>query len=112
LGRESEWEGKIKFHGPVRIDSHFKGEITSNGNLILGEEGLIEGNIHCSYIAIRGELHGDIIADHRVDLHAPGKVFGNIHSPSIVIDEGVIFEGTIRMYQEKEVGERESVHVK
>jgi cytoskeletal protein CcmA (bactofilin family) len=112
LGKGSEWEGKVNFHGTIKIDSHFKGEITSNGTLILGEEGLIEGHIHCSHVVIRGELHGDIIADHRVDLHAPGKIFGNIHSPSIVIDEGVIFEGTTQMYQAKDGAARKPVLVK
>ena len=103
LGKDSVWDGKLTFTGSIRIDGYFKGDISSNGTLIIGNEGLIEANIHVSYIIIKGEVHGDIIADQRVDILAPGKVFGNIKAPSVVIDKGVIFEGTTRMYQAKEI---------
>jgi cytoskeletal protein CcmA (bactofilin family) len=102
LGKNTEFEGKLSFQGTIRIDGHFKGEISNGGHIIVGEEGLIEANMHISYIVISGEVHGNIIADQRVDIHAPGKVFGDIQAPAVVIDEGVIFEGTTRMYQAKE----------
>lgn len=108
LGKDTRFDGKLAFHGTIRIDGHFKGEITSGENLIVGEEGIIEANMHVSYVVIRGEIHGDITADQRVDIRAPGKVFGNIKAPSVVIDEGVIFEGTTQMYRAKEEGEGES----
>jgi len=101
LGKNTELEGKLTFEGTIRIDGYFKGEISADGNLIVGEEGVIEADIHVSYIRISGEIHGNIYAHQRVDIHAPGKVFGNIHAPTVVIDEGVIFEGMTRMYQAK-----------
>ena len=99
LGKGTKFEGKLTFSGTIRIDGHFKGEISSDGNLIVGEEGVIEADIHISYMIIRGEIHGNIIADQRIDIHAPGKVFGNIQSPTVVMDEGVILEGTTRMHR-------------
>ncbi|HUT42927.1 MAG TPA: polymer-forming cytoskeletal protein [Desulfobacterales bacterium] len=101
LGKGTEFEGKLWFSGTIRIDGHFKGEIVSGGNLIIGEDGKIEADIHASYIIIQGEIHGNIIADQRIDIHAPGKVFGNIQSPTVVMDEGVILEGTTRMCGKK-----------
>ena len=106
LGKDTEFEGKLSFRGNIRIDGHFKGEILNGGNLIIGEEGLVEANMHVSYVVISGEVHGNIIADQRVDIHAPGKVFGDIQAPAVVIDEGVIFEGKTRMYRAKEADER------
>ncbi|MBW1667332.1 MAG: polymer-forming cytoskeletal protein [Deltaproteobacteria bacterium] len=108
LGNETEFEGKLKFDGTIRIDGHFKGEIFSKGNLIIGEEGLVEADMHIAYVAISGEVHGNIIAEQRVDIHAPGKVFGNIQAPVVVIDEGVIFEGNTRMYQAKDAAEKKN----
>jgi cytoskeletal protein CcmA (bactofilin family) len=102
LGKNTAFEGKLSFQGTMRIDGHFKGDISNGGHIIVGEEGLIEGDMHISYIVISGEVQGNIIADQRVDIHAPGKVFGDIQAPAVVIDEGVIFEGTTRMYQAKE----------
>ncbi len=108
LGRNTEWKGKLTFNGSIRIDGHFIGDISSKGTLLISEEGFIEGNIHVSYIVISGEVHGEIIADQRVDIHAPGKVFGNIQAPTVVMDQGVIFEGTTRMYRAKKKDTEES----
>ena len=108
LGKETAFEGKLAFHGTIRIDGRFKGEITKGGNLIVGEEGFIEADMHVSYIIVRGEVHGNITSDQRVDIRAPGKVFGDIQAPTIVIDEGVIFEGKTRMYRTKEEHEGSS----
>jgi cytoskeletal protein CcmA (bactofilin family) len=99
LGKGTEFDGKLTFHGTTRIDGHFKGEIQADGNLIISEEGLVEADMHASTIAISGEIHGNITADQRVDIHSPAKVFGDIKAPSVVIDEGVIFEGRTRMYR-------------
>jgi len=99
LGKDTRFEGKLRFQGTMRIDGHFKGEASAQGNLIVGEDALIEGDLKVSYASISGEVHGNIIADQRVDLRAPSKVFGNIQSPAVVMEEGVIFEGTTKMYQ-------------
>ena len=97
LGKDTEFEGKLSFKGAVRIDGLFTGEIYSDGTLIAGESAIIKSEIHVSHIVISGEIRGNIIADNRIEIHAPGKVFGNIQSPVVVIDEGVIFEGNCRM---------------
>ena len=99
LGRDTKFEGKLRFEGSIRIDGYLKGEIEADGNLIIGDDALIEGDIHVSYASISGEVHGNIAADQRVDLQAPAKVFGNIQAPAVVIGEGVIFEGNTKMYQ-------------
>jgi cytoskeletal protein CcmA (bactofilin family) len=101
LGKDTRFEGKLRFQGTMRIDGHFKGEVSAQGNLIVGEDALIEGELRVTYASVSGEVHGDIIAEQRVDLRAPSKVFGNIQSPTVVMEEGVIFEGTTKMYQAK-----------
>ena len=111
LGKDTQFEGKLTFHGAIRIDGHFKGEISSDGNLIVGEGGIIEANIYVSNIIISGEIHGSIIADHRIEIHPPGKVFGDIQAPTMVTHEGMTFEGNCLMNQVKKVDERKLVAV-
>jgi len=97
LGKGTEFEGKLSFSGAVRIDGRFKGEIFTEGTLILGEAAVVESDIEASHIIISGEVHGNILAKSRIEIHAPGRVFGNIQAPVVTIDEGVVFEGNCQM---------------
>lgn len=100
LGKNTEFEGKLSFTGAVRIDGRFKGEIESEGTLIVGESAQVESDVHISRIIISGEFKGNISAKTRIEIHAPGRVFGNLQAPVVVIDEGVIFEGNCRMLED------------
>jgi cytoskeletal protein CcmA (bactofilin family) len=101
LGRDTEFEGKLSFNGAVRIDGRLKGEIFTEGTLIVGEAAAIASDIHVSHIIVSGEIRGNIVASDRIEIHAPGKVFGNIQAPVVIIDEGVVFEGNCRMQAAK-----------
>ena len=90
LGKDTAFEGKLSFSGVVRIDGQFTGEIITEGTLIVGESALLESDIHVSHIIVSGEIHGNIIADDRIEIHAPGKVFGNLQAPTVIINEGVV----------------------
>ena len=106
LGKDTEFEGKLSFTGAVRIDGVFEGEIFTKGTLIVGEKAIIKSDIHTSRIIISGEVHGNIVAENSVIICAPGKVFGNIQSPILTIDEGVIFEGNCQMQKQSEALEK------
>lgn len=106
IGKDTEFDGRLTFHGTIRIDGHFRGEISADGGLIVGRGAMIEADMHISYIVISGEIHGNIVADRRIEIHPPGKVFGDIQAPTLVIDEGGIFEGNCRMHEAEEPGER------
>ena len=106
LGKDTSFDGKLSFSGAVRIDGHFKGEIVTEGTLIVGESAVVESDIRVSHIIISGEIRGNIVADSRIEIHTPGKVFGNIEGPIIVIDEGVVFDGNCKMQKIKEAGDK------
>jgi len=102
LGRDTEFEGKFSFTGAVRVDGKISGEIFSNGTLIVGESAVIKAQIHVADIIISGEVHGDILAEKKIEIIVPGKLFGNIKTPKLVLEEGVIFEGNCKMKDLKE----------
>ena len=93
LGEDTDVEGKLKFHGTLRIDGHFKGEITAIGSLVIGEGGVIEADVHATNVLSSGEIRGAVSADEVIEVLEPGKVFGNFEAPNVVIHPGVIFEG-------------------
>ena len=98
LGRGTHFEGKLHFEGRVRIDGHFKGEIQSDDTLIIGDGAEVHAEIDVATVIVRGgAVHGNIRAKTAIEIHAPGKVVGNLHSPSVFIDRGVEFQGSCRM---------------
>src|SRR5215471_3399210 len=98
LGRGTRFEGKLHFEGKVRIDGIFKGEIKSDDTLIIGDGAEVHAEVECSTVIVRGGIvHGNVRAKQSLELHAPAKLVGNIHSPSIFIDRGVEFQGSCRM---------------
>jgi cytoskeletal protein CcmA (bactofilin family) len=98
LGRGTLFEGKLHFDGRVRVDGHFKGEIKSDDTLIIGDGAEVHAEIEVATVIIRGGVvHGNIKAKTSLEIHAPGKVVGNIHSPSVFIERGVEFQGSCRM---------------
>ncbi|RPH49784.1 MAG: polymer-forming cytoskeletal protein [Desulfobacteraceae bacterium] len=107
LGEKTVFEGKLSFHGTVRIDGHFKGNISSDGTLVIGEHGIVEADIDSNCVVISGAVHGNINAGLSIEILPKGQVHGNIFTPSLIIHEGVIFEGSCRMDKTKCVPEKE-----
>ena len=97
LGRGSEFEGKLTFEGTVRIDGKLSGEIFSEDVLVVGEGAQVNAEIDVGVIIVEGNVTGNIRAKRAVELHAPARVKGNIETPSLYIDKGVIFEGFCKM---------------
>lgn len=98
LGRGTRFEGKLYFEGRVRIDGAFKGEIKSEDTLVIGDGAEIHAEIDVATVIIRGgAVHGNVRASESIEIHAPGKLIGNIHSPSVFIERGVEFQGSCRM---------------
>jgi cytoskeletal protein CcmA (bactofilin family) len=97
LGRGSEFEGKLTFEGTVRIDGKLSGEIFSEDVLVVGEGAMVNAEIDVGVIIVEGSVTGNIRAKRAVELHAPARVKGNIETPSLYIDKGVVFEGFSKM---------------
>jgi len=93
LGRGAAFEGKLTFEGTVRIDGRFKGEVFSEDVLVIGDGAQVEATIDVGEVIIQGTVVGNISAKRSIEIHAPGRVKGDMHTPSLQIDKGVIFEG-------------------
>jgi cytoskeletal protein CcmA (bactofilin family) len=97
LGKGSRVTGKLNFEGTVRVDGQVEGEINAQDTLIVGEPAIVNAQITGNSVIIKGRVTGDITARKRVEIRAPGKLFGNVTTPSLIIQEGVIFEGHCSM---------------
>ncbi len=97
LGKGSRVEGKLNFEGSVKIDGFIDGEIQAQQAVIIGEAAVINAQINAETIVIKGKVTGDVTARRQVELRGPAKLTGNITTPSLVIHEGVLFEGHCSM---------------
>src|SRR3954469_2977891 len=97
LGRGSSFDGKLTFEGTVRIDGKLSGEIFSDDVLVIGEGAHVSAEIEVGVVIVEGTVDGNIRAKRAVELHSPARVHGNIETPSLFIDKGVVFEGHTKM---------------
>lgn len=104
LDSGSHVEGELRFETSFRVDGKFNGKVISNGDLIVGEGGEVEGDLRAGQVFVSGTVRGSIRAAKRVQISAHGKVFADIDTPSLVIEDGAFFEGRCSMARE----ERES----
>jgi cytoskeletal protein CcmA (bactofilin family) len=92
--------GEANFKAMMTIDSHMSGRVnSSSGTLIVGANGKVDANIEVAVAIIHGTINGDIIATQRLELGRAAKVNGNIQTPSLVIEQGAVFEGSCKMLQ-------------
>jgi cytoskeletal protein CcmA (bactofilin family) len=98
LGRGTEYEGKLSFEGRVRIDGRFTGQIFSGDVLILGDGAELDADVEVGTLIVRGGvLRGTVRASQLVEIHVPGEVHADIHTPQLFVDKGVVFEGRCTM---------------
>ena len=97
LDEGSEIEGKYTFTGTVLLNGKFQGEIASPDTLIIGERGVVNASVRAGTLLVNGELVGNVYASERVELSGKARVLGDVESPVLVLEEGVMFEGHCRM---------------
>jgi len=87
------FEGHLEFSGTLRLDGSIKGTIKTGDHLLVGENGVLEAEVHAGTVSISGKVTGVIHAKERVQIHTKGRVSGEIHTPVLVIETGAIFDG-------------------
>jgi len=90
--KDTEFKGDLSFKGSFRIDGYFKGTITSDSMLVIGEQGKVEAEVRAGYVVINGEIKGTIRAEDKVEIHSRGRVYGAIITPKLIVDEGAYLE--------------------
>ncbi len=98
LGRGTHFEGKLSFEGRVRIDGSFRGEISSEDTLIVGDGAEVEAEILAGTVIIKGgTVTGNVRAHQSIELYVPARVAGTLQAPEVFMDKGVQFSGTCTM---------------
>lgn len=99
LDAGSHLNGELRFEDTFRIDGHFKGSIDASGDLVVGEGGEVDAEIKARRVFISGTVRGTVQAKERLEITALGKVFADLKTPSLSIEDGAFFEGRCAMEQ-------------
>ena len=97
LDAGSHMTGELNFEDTFRIDGKFTGSIVSEGELIIGDRGDVDGDIRVKRVFVSGTVRGALHAAERLEITAAGKVMADVFTPSLMIDEGAFFEGRCSM---------------
>ena len=97
LGPDAEVTGKLSFVTPTRIEGKLRGEVRASGLLVIGPQGIVHATVQAANLVVLGEVRGEVQGATRVEIHAGGRLFGDIETKSLVVQEGGFFEGNSRM---------------
>ncbi|HNR88693.1 MAG TPA: polymer-forming cytoskeletal protein [Spirochaetota bacterium] len=95
IGEGSVFEGKFYISGSLKIDGKFEGEIKTDEELVVGETGKVKTNIDAKSVVIAGTVVGNIRADNEVRLLETGRLLGDIVTPVLTVQRGVIMQGNV-----------------
>ncbi len=102
LGKETDFNGIMKFKDSLKIIGRFKGEIISPGFLYIENGAEVKANIKVGSVIIGGVVRGNVVAKEKLEMLETGKVFGNIKTAKLKIADGVVFEGKCEMIKNPE----------
>lgn len=89
--------GELEFTTYFRVDGRIEGKVRSPAELVVGEGGVIEGELEVARCVIGGEVRGTIRSTEQVTLHATAKVWADIQTPALVMEDGAFLEGAVTM---------------
>ncbi|MDC7126434.1 MAG: polymer-forming cytoskeletal protein [Spirochaetales bacterium] len=94
IGEGTFIKGDISLKGLLRVDGDFRGTISDGGKVLIGKTGRAEAEISADTVVIGGVLKGTITANEKVVILSTGLVLGNIYSPRLLVEDGVILNGS------------------
>jgi cytoskeletal protein CcmA (bactofilin family) len=102
VGKDTKFNGTLKVNGAVRIDGYLEGKVESKDSVVLGKEGKIKGDIKTKDVIVGGRVIGNIYASNRAEFQHGANFQGELFCKQLVIAEGVFFEGSCRMSEQKD----------
>src|SRR5512135_1759320 len=97
IGEGTRFKGEFDLNGLLRIDGDFTGTIRTKGKVLVGKNGRAECTLHAGTVVIGGVVRGEIFSSEKVIILSTGLMLGNITTPRLIVEEGVILNGSCRI---------------
>ncbi|MCX7881862.1 MAG: polymer-forming cytoskeletal protein [Brevinematales bacterium] len=109
IGEKSYFEGRMLINGTLQIDGRFEGSLLMVDQIYIGPNGRVKANLEGSNIIIEGIVIGNIKAKNRVMLMPTARVLGDIRTPEIMIQNGVMLEGNLHIASRPDMGIKDAI---
>jgi cytoskeletal protein CcmA (bactofilin family) len=97
LGQSLVIRGDLTADGGFRIDGTVEGNVESKAAIVVGESGVVRGDVRGTDIVVAGQVQGNVICTGHLEILAKGRIEGDIDAKSVRIETGGVFRGTSRM---------------
>lgn len=97
IGASTVVEGVLKAAASTRVEGTVNGDITSEGVVVIANDGVVNGNITAMDVKISGTVKGNLNISGKTELVSNGKLVGDIKTGSLSIDETAVFQGNCKM---------------
>jgi cytoskeletal protein CcmA (bactofilin family) len=97
IGTGALFEGTLSLSGDFRIDSEFRGELSTDGKIVVGPQGSVVGNVHAREVEVFGAVVGNVSARRQMILHAGARLHGDIETACLEIERHAFFQGATKM---------------
>ena len=97
LGPDAEVTGKLSFETATRIEGRLRGEVRATDLLVVGAEAVVHATVQAMKLVVLGEVRGEVQGATRVEICEGGKLFGDVETKCLIVQEGATFEGRSRM---------------
>lgn len=107
IGNGTKITGNIETSGDIRIDGVLLGNLSTQGKIVIGVTGSVEGEVVCVNSDVSGQLKGKISVKELLSLKATAKIFGDIITNKLAIEPNAIFTGTCNMGGENNLASKQ-----
>jgi len=97
IGSGTTITGDIESSGDIRVDGNMNGNLVTKGKVVIGETGILKGEMNCRNSDIHGRVEGKLVVSELLSLKATAKILGDIHTNKLAIEPDAMFTGTCNM---------------
>ena len=97
IGKNTKIQGEVSGTGNLRIDGEIEGELKLSGSVIVGETGMVTGNVSARSLDVSGTVHGNAQTEEGLTIHTTGQLIGDVKVNAFQIEDGGIFKGRSEM---------------
>ncbi|MCL2510546.1 MAG: polymer-forming cytoskeletal protein [Bacteroidales bacterium] len=90
-------QGDLICSGNLKVDGKVVGNIISPNRVVVGETGIVEGEMKCQNAQVYGDVNGFINCEDVLVLKSTAKIKGDIKTGKMVIEIGAFFTGNCSM---------------